>query len=105
MVIRGSKSVLCSKEGVTQGDPLGMFMYAVGSLPLISHLKSPDKWVQIWYADDASACGPVQSLRVWFLQLKQHGPMFGYFIETSKSCVVVDENFVLEAENIFSEYG
>ena len=58
-----------------------------------------------WYADDASASGPVQSLREWFFLLKQHGPMFGYFIEPSKSCVVVDENFVLEAENIFSEYG
>ena len=46
LVIRGSESVLYSKEGVTQGDPLGMFMYAVGSLPLISHLKNCDKWVQ-----------------------------------------------------------
>ena len=105
LVIRGSESVIYSKEGVTQGDPLAMFIYAIGSLPLISRLRSPDKWVQTWYADDASACGPIQSLREWFLLLKEHGPSFGYFVEPSKSYVVVDQSFVSEAENIFSDYG
>ena len=35
LVIRGSVKFLFSREGVTQGDPLSMFMYAIGTLPLI----------------------------------------------------------------------
>ena len=31
--------------------------------------------------------------------------MYGYFVEPSKSCVVVDESFASEAESMFSEYG
>ena len=32
LVLRSSSDFLYSKEGVTQGDPLSMFMYAVGTL-------------------------------------------------------------------------
>ena len=38
LVLRGSSDFLYSKEGVTQGDPLSMFMYAVGTLPLVCSL-------------------------------------------------------------------
>ena len=57
LVVRGSSECLYSKEGVTQGDPLSMFMYAIGTLPLIRSLRNPSRWTQIWYADDASAGG------------------------------------------------
>ena len=60
--MRGSEELLFSREGVTQGDPLSMFLYAVGTLPLIRSLKNPD-WTQVWYADDASACGDLTSIR------------------------------------------
>ena len=55
-----------SKEGVTQGDPLSMFMYAIGTLPLIRSLHDPGRWTQLWYADDASAGGTLSELRSWF---------------------------------------
>ena len=45
LVVRGSSEFLYSKEGVTQGDPLSMFMYAIGTLPLIhlyDHVTSCD---------------------------------------------------------------
>ena len=61
--------MLHSKEGVTQGVPLSMFIYAVSSLPLISSLQNNSKWKQIWYADDATSCGKIKNLRVWFDQL------------------------------------
>ena len=42
-----------SNEGVTQGDPLAMAMYAISTIPLIQSLKT-DTVTQVWYADDAS---------------------------------------------------
>eukprot|EP00957_Ditylum_brightwellii_P131615 10037849-Ditylum_brightwellii.AAC.1 len=37
LVVRGGKC-LYSKEGVTQGGPLAMILYALGVLPIIDHL-------------------------------------------------------------------
>jgi len=39
LVISGSKKRLYSQEGVTQGDPLLMFLYGLGTLPLIKELN------------------------------------------------------------------
>ena len=41
LVLRGQQKFLFSKEGVTQGDPLSMLVYAVGILPLIQSVQSP----------------------------------------------------------------
>ena len=106
LVVRGSSCLLYSKEGVTQGDPLSMFMYAVSTLPLISSLKDPlDKRKQVWYADDASACADFKSLRDWFEKLKMNGPKYGYYPEPSKSFLVVEENWASEAKRIFDGSG
>ena len=47
LVVRGTSECLYSKEEVTQGDPLSMFMYAIGTLPLIRSLYNPSRWTQI----------------------------------------------------------
>ena len=106
LVVRGSSSLLYSKEGVTQGDPLSMFMYAVSSVPLINSLNDPvGMRKQVWYADDASACADFSSLREWFEQLKANGPKYGYFPKPSKSFLVVDENWSSEAKKNFDDLG
>ena len=51
---------LLSQEGTTQGDPLAMPMYALGVVPLIQKLANIDV-SQMWYADDASVGGSLQS--------------------------------------------
>ena len=68
-----------SREGVTQGDPLSMAMYAISTIPLIRRL-SHEHIVQVWYADDASAGGRLQSIRMWWDKLVQHGPAYEYFL-------------------------
>ena len=89
LVVRGAEEFLYSREGVTQGDPLSMFLYAVGTLPLIRSLKKP-LWTQVWYADDASACGRLVHIRQWFDLLLQRGPSFGYHPNPKKSSLIVD---------------
>ena len=79
LVLQGYSDFLYSKEGVMQGDPLSMFMYAIGTLPLIYSLRNPAQWTQIWYADDASVCGYLKNIHEWFSELCSRGPDFGYF--------------------------
>jgi hypothetical protein len=50
----GTSTFLYSKEGVTQGDPVSIFIYGLGLLPRIRQLKSEFLMVQqLWYVDDA----------------------------------------------------
>ena len=69
LVLRDSFYFLYSKEGVTQGDPLSMFMYAVGTLPLIHSLHNPAQWTQVCFADDASVSECLNDIHEWFSQL------------------------------------
>ena len=58
---------LYSEEGLTQGYPFANFVYAVGTMPLISSLKKLNWWVQVWYADDQSACARLDALHEWYI--------------------------------------
>ena len=54
---------ISSTEGTTQGDPLAMGMYAVAITPLIHQLRqSKPDMLQVWFADDATAAGSLDSL-------------------------------------------
>ena len=100
----GSKSLL-SKEGVTQGDPLSMMLYAVAVLPLIRSLRAPGKWTQNWYADDSSCVADLCSLRAWYEELSRKGPDYGYLPEPSKTVLVVGPSDVQQASALFSDLG
>ncbi|CAB0015791.1 unnamed protein product [Nesidiocoris tenuis] len=102
VLFRQSEITLHSQEGTTQGDPLGMLMYSVGTLPLIKSLKT-NRWVQNWYADDSSCCGKLRDVRQWFNLLQEQGPRWGYYAEPEKSYLVVKPGFETEANQIFRD--
>jgi hypothetical protein len=94
LVIRnnnGTGAFLYSKEGVTQGDPLSMYGYGIGIVPLIRILKADFPAVeQPWYVDDAGAGGKFDNTRKFFRQLQgrkffrqlqEIGPNYGYYPE------------------------
>ena len=62
LVLRGSDECLFSKEGVTQGEPLSMLIYAVALLPLVKSLKAKENRLQTWYADDLACIGNCDGL-------------------------------------------
>ena len=58
------RDALLSQEGTTQGDPLGIPMYALATIPLIRKFTASVK--QIWYADGAAATGKITDLHKWW---------------------------------------
>ncbi len=60
----GTIFLLNSKEGVMQGNPLSMFAYGNGILPLIKRLQKEFPAVkQPWYANNAGAGGSFTDLQ------------------------------------------
>ena len=95
--------VIYSQEGTTQGDPLAMHMYAIGTLPLIR--KLPNCVQHIWFAEDASAGGQLDHLRTWWDSIQEMGPDFGYLCNAGKSSLIVKEEDFPRAESMFSGTG
>jgi len=66
---------LSSTEGTTQNDPLAMAMYALAVTPLIQALRHCQSNIfQVWYTDDATAAGNLQSLFQWWKHILHLGP-------------------------------
>ena len=64
-----------------------MSMYALAMVPLIRKLQSiVPSASQVWFADDATAVGPVSKLLDWWHHLVTAGPAFGYFLKDFPDC-------------------
>ena len=95
---------LLSQEGTTQGDPLAMAMYAIAITPLIRSLED-EETKQVWFADDATAGGSLQGLRRWWDRLVNRGPAYGYHPNPAKTCLVVNEEKMEMAKEVFQGTG
>ena len=105
MVLHRATEFVLSKEGVTQGDPLSMLMYAIAVLSLIQALADHDKWDQNWYADDSVCAAKLTRLREWFDKLTELGPDFGYYPEPRKTILVIEPKDKAEARTLFDDLG
>ena len=100
--LNGKVFTVYSQEGIVQGDPILMFCYAIGILPLCKHLKTIHADCQsTWYADDSVAAGTFEQIEMFFDDLTIHGPSFGYHPEPSKSILIVKERDVESAAAYF----
>ena len=104
-------SYIMSEEGTTQGDNAAMNFYACSTKPLIAHLGNVDvyrhrgveKVQQVWYADDSSAAGKLESLFEWWTELNNWGPLLGYYPAPEKCHIIVkNEVDLAKARHIFS---
>ena len=91
-----------SCEGMTQGDPLAMAMYALAIAPLIRQLRTAvPEAKQVWFADDATAVGTLQALMSWWQLLSSLGPDYGYFPNALKTVLIVKPHLLPVANAIF----
>ncbi|XP_066931552.1 uncharacterized protein [Clytia hemisphaerica] len=102
MIVHGSRDIL-SVEGTTQGDNLAMSFYALGITPIIDFLKDKVKSVKnVSLADDITGAGKLSDLKVWWETLIEEGKKYGYFVNESKSWLIVKEREKMEsAQEIF----
>ena len=96
--------VILSSEGTTQGDPLAMPMYALGTVPLIREAAAAGA-MQSWYADDATSAGALRRMRTWWSILVDRGTRYGYDINPSKSVLLVKPQHLALATELFATTG
>ena len=91
---------LLSLEGTTQGDPLAMAMYAVAITPFIRSFED-DEIKQVWFADDAAAGGVLAGLRRWWDLIVEKRPVYGYYPNPTKTCLVAKEENIKMVKKVF----
>ena len=94
---------MMSREGTTQGDPLAMAMYAIATQSLIRRLNNIIKQVQC--ADDFAAGANLESLKRWWDLLKEIGPHYGYYLNSSKTYIFAKQDVADTAREIFQGTG
>ena len=56
----------------------------------------------MWYADDATAGGQLASLLYWWKHLLAYEPMYGYFPNATKTCLIVESDQLNFAQILFN---
>ena len=102
LFISGSNQEIPSSEGTTQGDPLAMPSYAIGVVPLLPLIVNNSNTKQAAFADDFCGGGSLVDLRKWWARIEESGPLFGYFPNASKSWLIVKEDKLEEAMELFA---
>ncbi|XP_066914550.1 uncharacterized protein [Clytia hemisphaerica] len=94
-----------SQEGTTQGDPLGMAIYALGVTPMLNILligigNNHNRMVA--FADDITAAGSLDALKKWWDHLLEIGPSYGYYPQPTKSWLIVKPDQLEQAQEKFA---
>ena len=83
-----------------------MIAYGIGVLPLIKEFwNAHPRVTQTWYANDAGAGGTFQQIQEHVRDLQVRGPARGYYLEPTKSILVMDLGNVARAEEHFQGLG
>ncbi|XP_057302766.1 uncharacterized protein LOC130636933 [Hydractinia symbiolongicarpus] len=107
LFVIGGKEIL-SREGTTQGDPTSMAAYAIGIIPLLKALfnntRSNDHTLkEVAYADDFTVAGKLYEIKEFWSKIVDIGPKYGYFPKATKSHLIVKQEYLLSAEQIFAD--
>ena len=102
LIISGGVELL-SREGTTQGDNLAMSFYGLGTKILMDRLsKSVNEIKQVWLADDATGAGRLAHLSRWWNTIISEGKKIGYYVNESKSWLILKPDFHLQISSEIS---
>ena len=104
LFVANSDETVYSKEGTTQGGPESMGFYAASTVSLCTpSVGDEGASKKIFYADDGSAGGSLDSLLAYWGDIKARGPPIGYFPEPKKTWLIVKPEHKERAELMFSD--
>ena len=103
LFVAGSKGLkIKSQEGTTQGDTTAMAFYALSLMKLIEDAKTKAPAAkEVFYADDGATGGKLDAVSHFWRYLQEDGPKYGYFVNPSKSYLIVKPGVRKEAEELF----
>ena len=73
--------IIDSSEGVQQGDPLGPFLFSLGTIDIT---KSMESELNLWYLDDGCIAGEIESVLKCFKLILNAKSTHGLEINPSK---------------------
>ena len=86
-----------------------MAMYALGTRGLVDSLAAVtqgEPLAQVWFADDSTSGGTVDSVKKWWEHLKETGPKYGYYPKPSKTHIIAKSQEIKErVEELFGSEG
>ena len=88
--------VLDSKEGVQQGDPLGPFLF---SLAIMNLIKSCESELNIWYLDDATLAGDLDTVISDYQKILQVVDSLGLSVNPAKCELYLIKPTTIECKN------
>ena len=79
-----------------------MSFYSLGTKPLLDKLSEQVPQVkQVWLADDASGAGRLNELKDWWDIIVSEDQKIGYYVNESKSWLILKNSSQLEKQNNF----
>jgi hypothetical protein len=80
------RTLLLSRQGTQQRDPLGMLIYSLAVQPLILSFQSKcELELNLWYADDGNLVGSIAEIAKAYRILKDDGPTYPFALVTHKT--------------------
>jgi Reverse transcriptase (RNA-dependent DNA polymerase) len=80
------RTLLLSRQGTQQGDPLGMLLSSLAIQPLILRVQSEcDLELNHWYADDCTLVGSIAMVAKAYQILKDDGPKYCFSLVPHKT--------------------
>ena len=97
--LRCGQYILLSDEGPQQGDPLGPLLFCATVMSLVKRVKSQ---CNIWYMDDGTMGGEVDTLVADFQMLMVEARKLGLVVNIAKCEVITDDKEVYVLQKIRS---
>ena len=107
LFIQGGKP-LKSLEGMTQGDPVAMGIYALEITPLLAWVsrllkEETERFPlrKVAFADDLNGVGSLENWKKWWDLLEQKDRNFSYHVKASKSHTIIKLKYHDKAKQVF----
>ena len=106
LFITGGKEI-SSNKGTTQEDLIAMGMYALGLMSLLTSIISNNTGnvIHVAFPDDLAGMVKTDELTEWWKNVLHCSPYLGYYVNVSKSWLIMKEEYIDIANETFQDYN